>query len=185
MFNFCDEYLFTKGTVVKNIINGRLYLVISRKEKGETWTCSLREINASETEILYNKTIVLNFKEDHAKMTRMNSSIYHLVRPAFPKLKDEYSVENGVLMKNNEPVSDYSDLLAEYGKTAESVSLHILGVTDISVIYADLVRVMPAVLDTYVSQLPPWAGDAMDSLLDIVKKVLFWMQIYTQPIIRV
>lgn len=52
-------------------------------------------------------------------------------------------------------------------------------------IYADLVRVMPAVLDTYVSQLPPWAGDAMDSLLDIVKKVLFWMQIYTQPIIRV
>lgn len=40
-------------------------------------------------------------------------------------------------------------------------------------IYADLVRVMPAVLDTYVSQLPPWAGDAMDSLLDIVKKVLF------------
>lgn len=67
-------------------------------------------------------------------MTRMNSSIYHLVRPAFPKLKDEYSVENGVLMKNNEPVSDYSDLLAEYGKTAESVSLHILGVTDISVI---------------------------------------------------
>lgn len=25
-------------------------------------------------------------------------------------------------------------------------------------IYADLVRVMPAVLDTYVSQLPPWAG---------------------------
>jgi len=55
MFNFCDEYLFTKGAVVKNIINGRLYLVISRKEKGETWTCSLREINASETEILYNK----------------------------------------------------------------------------------------------------------------------------------
>ena len=52
-------------------------------------------------------------------------------------------------------------------------------------IYADLVRVMPAVLDTYVSQLPPWAGDAIDSLLDIVKKVLFWMQIYTQPIIRV
>ena len=52
-------------------------------------------------------------------------------------------------------------------------------------IYADLVRVMPVVLDTYVSQLPPWAGDAMDSLLDIVKKVLFWMQIYTQPIIRV
>lgn len=52
-------------------------------------------------------------------------------------------------------------------------------------IYADLVRVMPAVLDTYVSQLPPWAGDAMDSLLDIVKKVLFWIQIYTQPIIRV
>lgn len=52
-------------------------------------------------------------------------------------------------------------------------------------VYADLVRVMPAVLDTYVSQLPPWAGDAMDSLLDIVKKVLFWMQIYTQPIIRV
>ena len=52
-------------------------------------------------------------------------------------------------------------------------------------IYADLVRVMPAVLDTYVSQLPPWAGDAMDSLLDIVKKELFWMQIYTQPIIRV
>lgn len=52
-------------------------------------------------------------------------------------------------------------------------------------IYADLVRVMPAVLDTYVSQLPPWAGDAMDSLLNIVKKVLFWMQIYTQPIIRV
>lgn len=52
-------------------------------------------------------------------------------------------------------------------------------------IYADLVRVMPAVLDTYVSQLPPWAGYAMDSLLDIVKKVLFWMQIYTQPIIRV
>lgn len=52
-------------------------------------------------------------------------------------------------------------------------------------IYADLVRVMPAVLDTYVFQLPPWAGDAMDSLLDIVKKVLFWMQIYTQPIIRV
>lgn len=52
-------------------------------------------------------------------------------------------------------------------------------------IYADLVRVMPAMLDTYVSQLPPWAGDAMDSLLDIVKKVLFWMQIYTQPIIRV
>lgn len=52
-------------------------------------------------------------------------------------------------------------------------------------IYADLVRVMPAVLDAYVSQLPPWAGDAMDSLLDIVKKVLFWMQIYTQPIIRV
>lgn len=52
-------------------------------------------------------------------------------------------------------------------------------------IYADLVRVMPAVLDTYVSQLPPWTGDAMDSLLDIVKKVLFWMQIYTQPIIRV
>lgn len=52
-------------------------------------------------------------------------------------------------------------------------------------IYADLVRVMPAVLDTYVSQLPPWDGDAMDSLLDIVKKVLFWMQIYTQPIIRV
>lgn len=52
-------------------------------------------------------------------------------------------------------------------------------------IYADLVRVMPAVLDTYVSQLPPWARDAMDSLLDIVKKVLFWMQIYTQPIIRV
>lgn len=52
-------------------------------------------------------------------------------------------------------------------------------------IYADLVRVMPAVLDTYVSQLPPWAGDAMDSLLDIVKKVLFWMQTYTQPIIRV
>lgn len=52
-------------------------------------------------------------------------------------------------------------------------------------IYADLVRIMPAVLDTYVSQLPPWAGDAMDSLLDIVKKVLFWMQIYTQPIIRV
>lgn len=52
-------------------------------------------------------------------------------------------------------------------------------------IYADLVRVMPAVLDTYVSQLPPWAGDAMDSLLDIFKKVLFWMQIYTQPIIRV
>lgn len=52
-------------------------------------------------------------------------------------------------------------------------------------IYADLVRVMPAVLDTYVSQLPPWAGDAMDSLLDIVKKMLFWMQIYTQPIIRV
>lgn len=52
-------------------------------------------------------------------------------------------------------------------------------------IYADLVRVMPAALDTYVSQLPPWAGDAMDSLLDIVKKVLFWMQIYTQPIIRV
>ena len=37
-------------------------------------------------------------------------------------------------------------------------------------IYADLVRVMPAVLDTYVSQLPPWAGDAIDSLLDIVKK---------------
>ena len=37
-------------------------------------------------------------------------------------------------------------------------------------IYADLVRVMPAVLDAYVSQLPPWAGDAMDSLLDIVKK---------------
>ena len=32
--NVCDEYLFTKGTVVKNIINGRLYLVISRKEKG-------------------------------------------------------------------------------------------------------------------------------------------------------
>ena len=27
MFNFCDEYLFTKGAVVKNIINGRLYLV--------------------------------------------------------------------------------------------------------------------------------------------------------------
>lgn len=134
MFNFCDEYLFTKGAVVKNIINGRLYLVISRKEKGETWTCSLREINASETEIIYNKTIVLNFKEDHAKMTRMNNSIYHLVRPAFPKLKDEYSVENGILMKNNEPVSDYSDLLAEYGKTAESVSLRILGVTDISVI---------------------------------------------------
>ena len=52
-------------------------------------------------------------------------------------------------------------------------------------IYADLVRVMPAVLDTYVSQLPPWAGDAMDSLLDIVKKVLFWMQVYTQPAIRV
>lgn len=52
-------------------------------------------------------------------------------------------------------------------------------------IYADLVRVMPAVLDTYVSQLPPWAGDAMDSLLNIVKKVLFWMQIYTQSIIRV
>ena len=52
-------------------------------------------------------------------------------------------------------------------------------------IYADLVRVMPAMLDTCVSQLPPWAGDAMDSLLDIVKKVLFWMQIYTQPIIRV
>ena len=47
-------------------------------------------------------------------------------------------------------------------------------------IYADLVRVMPAVLDAYVSQLPPWAGDAMDSLLDIVKKVLFWMQgLYT------
>lgn len=67
-------------------------------------------------------------------MTRMNNSIYHLVRPAFPKLKDEYSVENGILMKNNEPVSDYSDLLAEYGKTAESVSLRILGVTDISVI---------------------------------------------------
>ena len=37
-------------------------------------------------------------------------------------------------------------------------------------IYADLVRVMPAVLDTYVSQLPPWAGDAIDSLLDIVKR---------------
>lgn len=52
-------------------------------------------------------------------------------------------------------------------------------------IYADLVRVMPAVLDAYVSQLPPWAGDAMDSLLDIVKKVLFWMQVYTQPAIRV
>lgn len=52
-------------------------------------------------------------------------------------------------------------------------------------VYADLVRVMPAVLDTYVSQLPPWAGDAMDSLLDIVKKVLFWMQVYTQPAIRV
>jgi len=52
-------------------------------------------------------------------------------------------------------------------------------------IYADLVRVMPAVLDTYVSQLPPWAGDAIDSLLDIVKKVLFWMQIYLQPVIRV
>ena len=52
-------------------------------------------------------------------------------------------------------------------------------------VYADLVRVMPAVLDTYVSQLPPWAGDAIDSLLDIVKKVLFWMQIYLQPAIRV
>lgn len=52
-------------------------------------------------------------------------------------------------------------------------------------IYADLVRVMPTVLDAYVSQLPPWAGDAMDSLLDIVKKVLFWMQVYTQPAIRV
>lgn len=52
-------------------------------------------------------------------------------------------------------------------------------------IYADLVRVMPAVLDAYVSQLPPWAGDAMNSLLDIVKKVLFWMQVYTQPAIRV
>lgn len=87
MFNFCDEYLFTKGTVVKNIINGRLYLVISRKEKGETWTCSLREINASETEILYNKTIVLNFKEDHAKMTRMNRSIGILSAPLFLNLK--------------------------------------------------------------------------------------------------
>ena len=52
-------------------------------------------------------------------------------------------------------------------------------------IYADLVRVMPAVMGASVSKLPPWAGDAMDSLLDIVKKVLFWMQIYTQPIIRV
>lgn len=52
-------------------------------------------------------------------------------------------------------------------------------------IYADLVRVMPAVLDAYISQLPPWAGDVMDGLLDIVKKVLFWMQVYTQPAIRV
>ena len=52
-------------------------------------------------------------------------------------------------------------------------------------IYAYLVSVMPAVLDAYVSPLPPWAGDAMDSLLDIVKKVLFWMQVYTQPAIRV
>ena len=36
MFNFCDEYLFTKGAVVKNIINGRLYLVISRIGNCET-----------------------------------------------------------------------------------------------------------------------------------------------------
>lgn len=141
-----NDYEVTKGAVLKGKIDGKFYLVGSRKVVDEySWYFTVRKImsDISEEDLLTCNINDLPLCEKHIKLPSHQIHCFDMVRSVFSKLEGHYYAEDGKLMKDGQIVPHWIEFSSEIKALQEKITgekysdyncYKVLGVTDASVV---------------------------------------------------